>query len=338
MYTYKIVLKNKGLESYIKEILKERKNWKEYKKGKDKKLDFLYTREGDRTKEIYGLRNVLKNNLRREEQNNISYKDFLFKNLSKIKGGKKYLPKTYYFQFGKDSLNKLKDIFFGKKIYIIKPVISSSGKGIERAEKFEDLETYFSKRKVNDIYRTNSYVIQEYIIDPLTFKRKKFHMRSYFLLYKNDVYVTDYSILRTSKENYKKSDFDNNDVHDTHAASTKEYNFFPQNFKNLKKSEKEHIQKQIFDLVRKLSKLVKTDCYEESENCYQIFAMDLMITKKLELKILEVQRAFGHGGMNENELIGKQIKWLIQSSFITVLDTIFPPENPPNTRSHFIKI
>ena len=337
MYTYKIDESNvdfskdsKIVKTYIETILKNRGNWKEYT-NKDTSLDFLFVQERYSSSYTYTLKSNLKNKLKSEEVKHIKFKDQLYQNLISKYKNKPYLLKTYYHNTDHTHLNKYKTIFNSSKVWIIKPIQGRSGIGIEVVKNMNELRDYFK----NPLHGKR-YVIQEYILNPLTYKRKKFHVRFYFMFYKNHVYLYTKNPVAIAVLNYKKDDFTNKDIHDTHFRESSS-SYFPQDFKQLSESQKDNIMKQVKKMTLDLYGLVKTMCYKENKNCYQLFAMDVMITKELKIKLLET--AINYGKVNKDKTdVGKNMKEIIQSAFIEIVDPLFPPKVEPKQKSYFMKI
>lgn len=331
-YTYKIDISSDimiQMQKYIKKILNERGNWKE--QFQNKKLDFLFVQERFSSPESYTIHSNLKNSLTSEEVSNIGFKDKLYRNIIEKYKNKPYLNKTYYHNIKTDSVARLQKHFEKQIPWIIKPVFSNSGIGIDIVNNYKELQEYFNTTK-----RGNRYVIQEYITNPMLFKRKKFHIRFYFMFHNQSIFLYTKNPVAFSELNYKKSDFHNKDIHDTHFRGRWD-TFFPKDFKMLTKLQKDNIMTDVKKIVIDISGIVKTTCYKETKNCYQIFAMDVMITKELQIKLLECAINFTKLTKSRKD-VRDDIKELIQSSFIEIVDPVFPPDNKPKDKSYFVKI
>ena len=335
-FKYHIIVQDdfKNLGKFVKEKLEERGNWVPYKKGEPKSVDFLFVKEGEKSGEAWNFRAKLKNGLKSEEMNKIAAKDNLYKNLIKTVGEKEYLLETYYYNKGED-LKFMKNKFSKDNVWIIKPVGNfSKGEGIKVVKDFENLKNYFQKFNIKSEFRTR-FVIQEYILNPLTFKQKKFHIRTYMIMFDNETFIYKSGYIFTSRLKYRKGDFENSDIHDSHGESTDSLYLYPEDMPRLSKTQKESVFKQMCNIGKDIGKTVKRSCYVETRKCYQIIGMDLMITENLEVKLLEMARRYG---VLKNGEVPETLGEMIQGSFITVLDTIFPPENPPDVESKFMKI
>lgn len=166
-----------------------------------------------------------------------------------------------------------------------------------------DFEKVFSKQ----------IIIQEYINNPLLFKNRKFHLRSYLMikLFNNKLsfsYFKKAKIL-TAKDEYKNNDYLNHDIHDTHIGSTDADYYFP---KDLQKYSNKEITNEIIDYFYKqmniigeitiqIDKKSNLKNYDKVKNAFDVLGVDLMITEDFQLKILEYNvHNIGHGVINKD--------------------------------------
>lgn len=136
----------------------------------------------------------------------------------------------------------------------------------------------------------NDWVLQEYIDDPMLVNGKKFHIRGYYIGYKNEKYLYKEGRIYTSQKKYKKSDYYNTEIHDTHnpPGSDIKVKNYPDGLK-LSKNIKEDIQNQIEDLFHMVGEIDDYfNCHEESKECFELFGFDIMITKDYQVKMIEV--------------------------------------------------
>ena len=156
-------------------------------------------------------------------------------------------------------------------------------------------------------------IIQEYINNPLLFKNKKFHLRSYLMikLFDNKLsfsYFKKAKIL-TAKDEYKNNDYLNHNIHDTHIGSTDADYYFPedlQKYSNKEINDKilEYLYKQM-NIIGKITVLIdiknKLKNYDKVKNAFDVLGVDLMITEDFQIKILEYNVInIGHGVINKN--------------------------------------
>lgn len=209
-------------------------------------------------------------------------------------------------------------------LYLAKPVVGWQGMGIEIIENNQDLinvkQMYQRLKELqckNKRYQHEYYIyrqgiiLNEYIQDILLFKDKKFHLRSYMIIKKyradKNKIIWGWSIFKKSKiltaaKPYKKGDWKNKEIHDTHAESTDDDYFFPEDlvkYSNIKLSQENQmdIYKQIHDIGNLLFNIIKSKnpkTFEETVNSFEILGIDFMITDKLEVKMLEVNSQLGY--------------------------------------------
>jgi hypothetical protein len=235
----------------------------------------------------------------------------------------KYLMKQY--NLSKVNINSLRNIFDNNTIWILKPTFLTpkfgfQGKGIEIITDYSKLSN-----KINNIFnilkthkimhyfekdiKDETWIIAEYIKNPLLFKMKKFHLRLFLLVTKiNDiinVYLFKIFPLIIAIKDYKKENYNNKDIHDTHFQESRgNLYFYPSDFLTEFGLEKtEIINEQIFIVSKKFSnyikKNIKFNCYPEANNCYEIYGIDIMITENFEIKVLEFNKKPGIGTITE---------------------------------------
>ena len=68
---------------------------------------------------------------------------------------------------------------------------------------------------------------------------------------------------------------------------------FPDDFKGL---DNDLIYSQVHNIFKHLKKAINLpmNCYPEDENCYEIFAADIMVLKDYKLKVLEFNHSIGY--------------------------------------------
>jgi hypothetical protein len=206
----------------------------------------------------------------------------------------RYLPATVH-----------KPIFDGT-IYIMKPTntrFAFKGSGItvftNESEYREGLLKIDEMRKKD---KNTSYLIQEYIDNPLLFsvdgnEGLKFHFRVFMKLGIKDN-ATSYSYFHkfrtcTSKEPFKKEDFLNPSIHDTHLSSTKDEYIYCINdevseFDCLNIINKEAVNamiKCVYDMIKYFKALQK---FNDTKTAYTVLGLDVMIRDNGEPCLLEI--------------------------------------------------
>ena len=230
---------------------------------------------------------------------------------------KKYLCETFM----------LKDITNIDSIYILRPFnLSGGGKNIFIVQNTKELNNI--KKKID----VNNYIASKYIMNPLLFKDKKFHLRvSFMITYIND--NIDYSIFKhirilQAKLPYKNEDFFNKDIHDSHVSSTDDDYLFYNEFKNILNYN--DIIYQIKLVINECFNLIKSEVksYPESKNAFEIFVCDFMITDDYIVKLLEVNH--GDIGYNFLNIKNNNISLLFNKNFFgwifnkSILPIFFP--------------
>ena len=291
-----------------------------YSTKKKSKLDYLHVDASAIKNKSYYIKSHLKNLIDTSIILEYTIKNKIFDNLFKLNNTKlnKFLPNQTNINLYSIFKNKLKiidfkNLFKKSKIFIFKYSYSAGGKNIAIFTEFNQLQEF-----IEEIIKHNSYkwekldykeylrysynkkslfniewVLQEYITDPLLYKNKKFHLRTYFLF--NNInkkyYYFDKSIIATARLNYKNQDYLNKDIHDTHFYRTDRQITFPDDFnKILNNKEINNINKQIEYLFKHIGELIKTrvKCYLENKLCYHLFGADLLIDNDLQVKLLEL--------------------------------------------------
>jgi RimJ/RimL family protein N-acetyltransferase len=349
-YTYSINISREE-NKIASKILEKRGNWKKYNfSNKRKEIDFVYIYGKNRSNRgLYDFKTLLKN-LTIKEERKFTNKNLLFQELEKIKDSGKYLVKNYYINLKKIDMVMIKKLFKKHKVLIFKPVHGWSGYGIKIFENFDDFKNYISseefkisiepienvnlkKVKKNSL---NDWVLQEYIDDPMLDDGKKFHIRGYYLIYKNEKYLFKEGRIYPARKKYKKADYYNTEIHDTHSPIDSDIvaKDYPKDLK-LSKKIKDNIQKQIeylFHLVGRIDDYYFR-CYEESKKCFEIFGFDIMITKDYQVKMIEVNPNPGLPSLEKS--FGKK---LFEDQIKLIVDKTFPPKNKIDEENGFIRV
>jgi len=242
-------------------------------------------------KSVYKYHAFVKNQIG-DDKNFLSDKD----NLPNIVQ-KKYQMTTFLINLKTFREGVYTKIFTKDKVWILKPARGREGIGIKIVQSFEEFKKYLTqdiKKMKLKIKRTDDWVLQEYILNPMLYKERKFHLRVYFMVFQNNIYLFPHYLIITAESKYKNSDFDNKDIHDTHYSEGSIRNkIFPEDT-SFSKKEVESIQQNMINLFKFMkSKMIKMRCYEGDEHCYEMFAADMMLTSDLKLKILEVNARIG---------------------------------------------
>ncbi len=325
-YTYAVYSENLTQKD-IRKVFSKRGNWKPFDKSNKGNPDYLYL-DGkyaysseiyDKYKEV-----LLKNQI--AESKYITKKNKLYESIKDMNSVKNYILENYSLDLNNLNINFIKKLFNKGNVWIFKPAGGWSGVGIETFESYQKLKIYIDSLKNRNFYKKmkdrNSWVLQEYISNPMLIMGRKFHMRSYYLVHHEKSYVYNHSQIYTAKSPYKNSDFQNKDIHDTHMKNSIKDLYFPESLK-ISKKDKSIIQGKIIDLLQKLNLIRKYKCFQESKDCYEILGVDLMVTKDMELKILEINDKLGFKIFKDTNFNQE----LFENEVEKVVDKIFPPKN-----------
>jgi hypothetical protein len=287
------------------------------------------------------------------DNHSISDKYKLIENLKKTNIDRKHILDQEFinlYEIYKDPslIEKYKSFFEKYKVLIFKPIHGIKGQDMETFDNFNDFENFvkelisrnhsklkdFNQQKYDSLGIENKYrkfniewVLQEYIINPLLFKDRKFHLRGYFIYFKpekghKEGYILDNMTIFTAKEPYKTTDVGNKDIHDTHYKTT----LIGYNFRNditdlLGQEKSQYVMEQIIHIFKNVLKVINAKCYLESKNCFQIFGFDIIIMDDLTVKIIET-----------NYIPGSPKIEVLKNIMAEIVDRIFPPKKITKTK------
>lgn len=290
MNTYHIAsvyLEDSRIEKYFKP-----KGWKKAS-NKDKNVTLLYLDYRNITdRKFWSYHSKIKNLIGEDK------KDFTDKKNLHYFVQKRFMLYTYPYTIG-ENLDSFKNRFKKDKKYILKPAKGWGGIGINIVENYQELIDFFNvgvkKIDFRGIKERKNWVIQEYLENPMLYENRKFHLRVYFLILDTELYYFSRYLIITGTNEYNKKDFKDEKVHIVHyKADSIRNRIFPEDFKEKKYIE--DIENKVDLLFRNVKKNIKLPmrCYPEDDNCYEIFAADIMLTKNGELKVLEFNHHVGY--------------------------------------------
>ncbi len=320
--------------SVLEKLLKKSKFIEKdiYGKSFDNMIDFLHVYTGV-PKELYHTRTKLKNYINdlsitnKNNLYNLSYSNNKQKTLEYFMESYEYNPNRNY-----------KFIFKNNQPWYIKLNVATAGKGNTIINNYEDF-----LHKLKTVKNTkNGFILNKYIINPLLFKEKKFHIRIYFINYINSKnikksYVSRYGEILTAKDKYVPNDFFNQDIHDSHLKSTDAEYLFPFSLeKEYGKKMVSNYFNQIKTILKYISSISYLSNYEETQNGYAINGCDFMITDDNMVKLLEINRKTGLGWKirkNNNFMCN----YLFKNIFNEIVADVFKLEKVP-VEEKFIKL
>lgn len=237
---------------------------------------------------------------------------------------KKHMKPTFYVA---DAYN-----FKFPKIYILRPFLGSSGAEIfyvsNEKELDKALDFYYSH---NDFFKRDKWyhnyrvVATEYIMNPLLYKTKKFHLRMYYIISilhgKLYSFFLDIGKILTAAKPYNTKLPFSKDVHDSHLKSTIGDIMFPEDFTDANLSVKGLKAADILEQMRTILAAVtsitmietrshvnpdpkfdaatvsKLFLYDNQENGYNVYGVDFMIDDTGRVILIEIN---GTPGMEFN--------------------------------------
>ena len=306
-----------------------------YDKNFDNMIDFLHMYELV-PKELYYTKTKLKNyinDLSITNKNNLY--DLSYKN-NKTKT-KEYFIETYSY----DHRNNYSFLFNNKNKnnpWYIKLNVAGAGMGNMIVHNYNE----FLNKLKNIRNNKNGFIMNKYILNPLLFNGKKFHIRIYFINYINSKnikksYMSRYGQIFTAKDKYIPDDFLNKNIHDTHLKTSEDGYLFPDSLeKEYGKARVNNYFKQIKTILKYISDISELSNYEETENGYAINGCDFMITDDNIVKLLEINRKTG---LSSKTIKMKQFlgNYLFKNIFNEIIADVFNLEKVP-VEEKFIKL
>jgi hypothetical protein len=244
---------------------------------------------------------------------NIANKELLYTNCINHDKNKtnEFIPLTYIFnlkELSKESLdNKIlqyETIINNYPLWVIKTDTGQASKGNYLVNNFESF-----KKTTNEIYESmdkliyknrmsNGFILSQYIMNPLLFQKKKFHLRNYVIAYINSekilkFYLSKYGKITVAESEYSYSpnDYLNPSVQYTIGVIDKKEYIFPKDYINeFGVDITNKTLKQIKDIVTFTFEVSKGKIfnYENIENGYIILGYDFIIDDNLNVKLLEI--------------------------------------------------
>jgi hypothetical protein len=189
----------------------------------------------------------------------------------------------------------------GKGVYIVKPAGHGACAGVGVTVVTNDRELEEARFVLSR--RFKNIIISEYIQNPLLYEGRKFHLRMYILINSEPFSWSFWNRGKamTAKLAYKKGDWTNKLIHDSHGETTPKDIYFPEDI--LPTNKYEHIYKQMELILGAVAEIVKpnTRCYEESKYCCETFGIDFMITDDYTVKLIEINAEAGYGSKNKDK-------------------------------------
>jgi hypothetical protein len=218
------------------------------------------------------------------------------------------------------------DAIRSKRVYIVKPVGHGACAGVGVTVVTNDKELEEARFTLSK--RFKNIIISEYIQNPLLYEGRKFHLRMFILINSEPFSWSfwDRGKAMTAKLPYKKGDWTNKLIHDSHGETTPKDIYFPEDI--LPKDKYNHVYQQMELILSAVAEIIKPyiRCYEESKYCCEIFGIDFMITDDYVVKLIEINAEAGYGSKNKDKTkymayCSAYFDWFYKNSLIPLLFT-----------------
>lgn len=282
------------------------------------KIDLIYVDGGHNDKRLYNIMCILKS-LINDKKNVITNKWNLFVNMQN-----RFPIETEKHMVQTRLLEEIKEIQ-EDEILLIKPIGRNAfaGKDILCVTKMEELNN--AKEKLKNYQQVMAV---NYIKNPLLIDEKKFHIRSYMLVttHPYEVVLFNKSKILTAKEKYQQGDYYNKNIHDTHVSSTTINRYFPFDM-TMDDMKKEHILKQMNDIVLMLKEILRNNAepYPESKYGFEVFGIDFIVSDDYTVYLIEVNDKIGMKSANDgdkkySEFSHEYFKWIYENAIEPIFE------------------
>lgn len=212
-----------------------------------------------------------------------------------------------------------------KSVYIVRPAGTGafSGKHIYMVD---DVKSLMNAR--DNTRKYEKVIISNYITNPLLLDGKKMHLRIYFLVALIDDYIAttifDFYEVFTAEQPYKNSDYQNKNIHDTHAKGNDKEIIYPFDIidSTLYNDYINTYLPKIKDCLTYISKFIKGRIgkFSQAKNAFEIFGCDFLITKDSNVILMEINDKVGYKCQSMNTTMR-----LSKLYFETLIKYIFKP-------------
>lgn len=362
------LIKHKYLDDdIIDKIMKKFKIWKKFDELSNTNPDFIHIDSNLNEKKYWKYNSKLRNIIIYKKNNiDIRNKHFFIKKLIDKNDTKldKMIIKQIYFNLyeifkNKNLIKKYKYLFKNNKIWIFKYIYGLKGKKLKIIKTYNEFVIFVNELliKYNKIlknlnfeeYSKLSYnskpsyfvdwTLQEYIMNPLLYKKKKFHIRSYFLWYKKDKnnkegYLFNYHNIWTAKLPFKNENYDDKSIHQSKQYYTEKDISLNKLFKTMPNNKVKTIKNKLNYLFKNILDVIDNSCYSNDKSCYNLFGSDIMITDEYDIKFIELN-AFP--SYHNNDINNKKLN-LPLDVFEGILDIVLNNNKVIDRKNKFIKI
>jgi hypothetical protein len=97
-----------------------------------------------------------------------------------------------------------------------------------------------------------------------------------------------------ARKEYINDNYNNLEIHDTHARYTERNIYFPEEF-NYGKKNTDKVLSQINLILSKVVEIYKpyAKCYRDTENCFEVFGIDFMVEDDFNVILIEINDTLG---------------------------------------------
>ena len=324
---YYIIKTNNIAKKKIKSAMDSRLIWEEFniKNPPQKNPDFiLVDKETANDKSLWKYETILKSQVDFKSDSTISNKFELIKSLNNLKNPRinSFLLPQHYINLydinkNKTQIGKYKKLFStqsNKKVWIFKFIYGHAGKNIIVFDNFPDFQNFinsilnkhskkwksvdYQKYKEYGRWKKSNYlfewVLQEYLLHPALYQKKKFHIRGYYLFFQQNYdkhgYLFHNSRIALANKEYKIGNYLDKNIHDTHLPKNPTKNILnlkPHIYKLMKPTQISRLEQDLKFLFHHITKINKVKCYHTDRSCYNLYGFDIILTSDFKIKLLE---------------------------------------------------
>jgi hypothetical protein len=317
----------KYLDKYIEDYLRNKKvNIISTLEGlkKVKELDWVYYNQGLITSPDYKKYEKILERIKintfcfvNYKKPNIFDKNYLHKTLKKYE--KPEIFRKYFMdQIEIKDKSDIDNFMRKDKIYIVKPIPGSGGMGIKVFNDPKKLYNYISNYRITKnisekkkipTTKIKTWVLQEYIDNPLLLNGKKFHIRAAAFIYlKNNIkkfYLFNKYFIYIAVKKFVLNNFNNIEIHNTHGAkltkndvvnATRDFYKMPEKILRV-------INEKIIQICKIIKKYIRFNCYDNNKECFSYIGFDFMVNNNYEVKCIEINQRPGLSRFQVSEYI-----------------------------------